>query len=373
MNAVEIIDVTKSFGSTVAANKINLSVRKGEFYSFLGPSGCGKTTVLRMIAGFEKPTSGRILIDGKDIVSMPAHKRPVNMVFQNYALFPHLTILDNVCFGLKFGAHSKAEIVERAKKAISLVRLEHLQGRFPSQLSGGQQQRIALARAIVKEPSVLLLDEPLSALDPQIREEMQSELSRLQSELNMTFIMVTHDQDEALALSHRIAVFCQGHLDQVGSPQAIYDEPATEFVARFIGQTNIFAGTVESFSSGQAKIKISDGTVCGAPSNPVEPGATVMICIKPEQTSVVSVGSQPSLNVCHDGLLSLPGVVKSVSYKGDTTDCLVQTKVGTFRAEIPRQHQAVPLGAHVSVQFNCSDLRVIVKSDGPKALSAAAN
>lgn len=257
--AIQINDVSKNFGGNFAARNINLQIEEGEFFSFLGPSGCGKTTLLRMIAGFETPTSGTILIAGKDVVGVPPHKRSVNMVFQNYALFPHLTVGENVAFGLKSTKQfDRAEIASRVTSALQLVRLEQFLERMPSQLSGGQQQRVALARALVNKPAVLLLDEPLSALDPQIREEMQIELSQLQKRLNMTFIMVTHDQAECLALSTRVAVFCQGNLEQVGRPEEIYDQPRTPFVAKFIGQTNLFDGEIVKDLGDKYLVKVAE-------------------------------------------------------------------------------------------------------------------
>lgn len=258
-SAVEIIEVSKSFKDAHAVRGINLSIGTGEFFSLLGPSGCGKTTLLRMIAGFEQPSSGRILVDGRDMEDVPPHKRPVNMVFQSYALFPHLNVFENVAFGLRVsGGCPQGEISARVNQALELVRLPHLAHRFPRELSGGQQQRIAFARAIVNRPQVLLLDEPLSALDPRIREEMQEELARFKDELKITFVMVTHDQSEAFALSDRIAVFNHGHLEQVGTPEQIYLRPQTPFVADFIGQTNLIAGTVVELAAPFALLKINE-------------------------------------------------------------------------------------------------------------------
>ncbi len=257
--AIQAIEISKRFGTTQAVRTLNLDVEESEFFSLLGPSGCGKTTLLRMIAGFETPSTGELFVGGKNVLGVPPHKRPVNMVFQSYALFPHLTVFENVAFGLKSGPKiTSDELTARVGEALNLVRLSHLAERFPSQLSGGQQQRVALARAVVNRPMVLLLDEPLSALDPQIREEMQSELARLQRELNMTFVMVTHDQDEALALSSRIAVFYNGNLEQVGTPKEVYERPATPFVARFIGNTNLIEGTLLSSDSSSAKVQLGD-------------------------------------------------------------------------------------------------------------------
>lgn len=356
--AIDVRDVTKTFGKTVAARNISLRVEKGEFFSFLGPSGCGKTTVLRMLAGFESPTSGQILIDGNDVVKMPAHKRPVNMVFQSYALFPHLSVLENICFGLQFGKIPKSEIIRLARRALALVRLEHLESRYPVQLSGGQQQRIALARAIVKEPSVLLLDEPLSALDPQIREEMQSELSRLQRELNMTFVMVTHDQNEALALSHRIAVFCAGNLEQVDVPRAIYSSPKTKFVAQFIGHSNVIPCTYVEFANGVHRVKLPNGEVFGAISQSgfrPSAGEETFICVKPQAIALWSESqSQNKLTGTGSDQNWLRGQVRSLSYKGTSVEYFIEVGDLLVRADAaPHSALESPQSAlSASLSFN---------------------
>jgi len=321
--AIQAIEISKRFGNTQAVRTLNLDVEESEFFSLLGPSGCGKTTLLRMIAGFETPSTGQLFVGGKDVLGVPPHKRPVNMVFQSYALFPHLTVAENVAFGLRSGPKiPQADIKARVIEALNLVRLSHLSERFPSQLSGGQQQRVALARAVINRPMVLLLDEPLSALDPQIREEMQSELARLQRELNMTFVMVTHDQAEALALSSRIAVFYNGNLEQVGSPKEVYERPSTAFVARFIGNTNLIEGTLISSTNGSARVKVGDqrevvidsSTVNGAAS-----GNTVLISVKPQALTLNSSSSE------NGGLQSK---VLHRSYLGASTEYLVRSDLG---------------------------------------------
>lgn len=283
--AIRIAAVTKSFGANFAVQAITLDIQEGEFFSLLGPSGCGKTTLLRMIAGFETPTTGKILIAGEDMHNVPPHKRKANMVFQNYALFPHLTVFNNVAFGLKSSHTPRGEIQERVKTALDLVRLGDFAERMPAQLSGGQQQRVALARAVVNRPKVLLLDEPLSALDIQIREEMQNELARLQRQLNMTFVMVTHDQHEALALSTRVAVFCKGNLEQVGTPHEIFEQPNTRFVASFIGQSNLIHGTLKNREGNFAVVEIENGINVIVRDNPkcatVQNGQPVIAWIKP--------------------------------------------------------------------------------------------
>jgi spermidine/putrescine ABC transporter ATP-binding subunit len=237
---IEIQGVSKSFGNVKVLNNISLSINKGEFFSLLGPSGCGKTTLLRIIAGFEKPDSGRIIIDGVDYTDAPPYKRPVNMVFQNYALFPHLNVFENVAFGLKYQNLSKFEIKKKVLEALELVQLSGFENRKPSELSGGQKQRVALARALVLKPKVLLLDEPLNALDPKLRKEMQIELKKLQHNIGITFIFVTHDQEEALSISDRIAVINNGQIEQVGTGYEIFERPRTEFVANFMGARNLF-------------------------------------------------------------------------------------------------------------------------------------
>lgn len=267
--AVEAIQVSKCFDSTVAVADVSLKVAPGEFFSLLGPSGCGKTTLLRMIAGFEEPSAGRIIIAGQDMTGVAAHKRPVNLVFQSYALFPHLSVFDNVAFGLRSsGRVARADIPARVRSALELVRLEKASDQFPARLSGGQQQRVALARAIVNNPQVLLLDEPLSALDLKIRQEMQAELARLQLRLGMTFVMVTHDQQEALALSNRMAVFHRGRLEQVGSPEEIFEQPGTAFVADFIGQTNLLAAAVVERSGTFLKVEVKGAVSLWVKDNP---------------------------------------------------------------------------------------------------------
>ena len=251
-HAVELRNVSKKFGDYVAVRDINLLIRKGEFFTMLGASGCGKTTTLRLIAGFELPSEGQIMIAGKDMSDSPAYVRPVHTVFQNYALFPHLTILENVAFPLRIRRLPKAERNERARAALDLVRMGRFADRKPSQLSGGQQQRIALARALVNEPEVLLLDEPLGALDLKLRKEMQMELKEMQRRLGITFVFVTHDQEEALTMSDRIALMHGGKVEQLADPVALYDQPVSRYVAEFIGETNILPGAI--LADGQVEL-----------------------------------------------------------------------------------------------------------------------
>ncbi len=260
---VQLEGVNKYFGKNHVVKNLNLSVEEGEFLTLLGSSGCGKTTTLRMIAGFEEPTSGSILVEGQAVEEKEPFERNVNTVFQSYALFPHKTIYDNVAYGLKMKKVPKTEIARRVKEIMALVQLTGFEERYPSQLSGGQKQRVAIARALINRPRVLLLDEPLGALDLKLRKQMQLELKRLQRKLNITFIYVTHDQEEALTMSDRIAVMHDGILDQLGTPEEIYEQPRTKFVATFIGETNIFEGNIKELAMGRVAVRIENGVIRG--------------------------------------------------------------------------------------------------------------
>ncbi len=292
---IELIDVVKSFplkrGETSAVravNNISLEIYDGEFFALLGASGCGKTTTLRLIAGFEQPDSGEILIDGKPMAGVPAFYRPVNTVFQDYALFPHMTVLQNVMFGLQMERVPKPEAMRRAHEALDIVRLPQAAYRKPRELSGGMQQRVALARAIVKRPSVLLLDEPLGALDLKLRREMQIELKEMQQELGITFIYVTHDQEEALTMANRIAVMNAGEVQQVGRPHEIYEAPASQFVADFIGETNFLTGQLVEISGKTGVVSIEDDTNVEATLNnePYAIGQDVTVAVRPEKIGI---------------------------------------------------------------------------------------
>ena len=278
--------MSKRFANFTAVQEVNLTVNAGEFLTFLGPSGCGKTTLLRMISGFETPTSGQVMLDNADVTHLPPYKRDVNQVFQSYALFPHLNIWDNIAFGLRMKEVARDEIQTRVERAIDMVALSGFELRRPSQLSGGQQQRVALARAIVNRPKVLLLDEPLSALDAKLRHAMQIELKRLQKQLGITFIFVTHDQEEALTMSDRIAVFNQGRIEQLGTSGEIYHRPTTPFVAQFIGQANLIEAEVMSISETGARIRVGGGIELSA--NCGSPGAArkVLVSIRPEKLRI---------------------------------------------------------------------------------------
>lgn len=288
--AVELANVTKKFGDFVAVDSVDLRIRDGEFFSLLGPSGCGKTTTLRMIAGFEQPTMGEIYIKGQPVAGIPPHRRPVNTVFQSYALFPHMTVAQNVAFGLEMKKVPKAEIKRRVAEVLELVQLPQMSERRPRQLSGGQQQRVALARALVNRPDVLLLDEPLGALDLKLRKAMQLELKQIQAEVGITFIYVTHDQEEALTMSDRIAVMSDGLVQQVGEPRAIYEHPNNRFVADFIGETNFVNGLVADLGV-FTTVKIGDVPVLGtADGRQLDVGQPVTLALRPEKINLYPKG-----------------------------------------------------------------------------------
>ncbi|MBF2077853.1 MAG: ABC transporter ATP-binding protein [Synechococcales cyanobacterium T60_A2020_003] len=321
---VELRRVTKVFQGETAVRGINLGIRRGEFFSILGPSGCGKTTTLRLIAGFEDPTAGEVLIRGQSMIRVPAYRRPVNTVFQSYALFGHMTVWDNVAFGLRIRKLSKAEVRSRVDEALQLVKMTAYAQRFPRQLSGGQQQRVALARALVNRPAVVLLDEPLGALDLKLRKEMQVELSNLHQELGVTFVMVTHDQEEALSLSDRIAVMNEGLIEQIGSPSEIYEYPQTPFVADFIGDTNLFQGQVAHADSSTLKITTDRGLNIYARPSEVWNGASpssVFVSIRPEKIHV-------SLDAPESGMNCFEGRLKNVMYLGTHVHYLIELLSG---------------------------------------------
>jgi spermidine/putrescine transport system ATP-binding protein len=289
--AVELVNVTKRFGDVVAVDEVSLKIEDGEFFSLLGPSGCGKTTTLRMIAGLEFVTEGEILLHGAAMGQTPAFKRPVNTVFQNYALFPHRSVERNVSFGLEMKKVPKEEINRRVVEALEMVRLPDLARRRPKELSGGQQQRIALARALVNRPEVLLLDEPLGALDLKLRKTMQLELKQLQEQVGITFIYVTHDQEEALTMSDRIAVMNMGKVLQIGPPEEIYERPTTRFVADFIGETNFLEGEVEEIDGQEIVVSLEkQASVRGHCTVPVRKGQAVSVVIRPEKLSLTENG-----------------------------------------------------------------------------------
>jgi spermidine/putrescine transport system ATP-binding protein len=314
--AIGIRDVSKVFGAGEAAftavTSANISIRENEFFTLLGPSGCGKTTLLRMIAGFEFSTGGEILLNGKNIADIPPFRRPINTVFQSYALFPHMTVAENIGFGLRMLGRSKAEVAARVTEMLRLVQMEPMARRRISEISGGQQQRVALARALAPQPKVLLLDEPLSALDYKLRKEMQLELKRMQLETRITFIFVTHDQEEALTMSDRIAVMSRGRVLQVGSPREIYDAPADRFVAEFIGETNFLTGHVQSMTDGLAVIGLPSGDGLTAQGDGAGVGDEATIVIRPEHAEVVAPAQS-------GGAALLRGTLENVVYFGTDT------------------------------------------------------
>ncbi len=329
--AVELERVVKKFGEVVAVNGISLGVRDGEFFSLLGPSGCGKTTTLRLIAGFEMPTSGSVRIYGEEQGYLPPYQRPVNTVFQNYALFPHMTVAQNVAFGLEMKKVPKEEIKRRVAEALELVRLTGKENRRPKQLSGGQKQRVALARALVNRPKVLLLDEPLGALDLKLRKAMQSELKALQERVGITFIYVTHDQEEALVMSDRIAVMNEGNVLQVGTPEEIYEQPQNRFVADFIGKTNFIPGKVVMLSGEAADVRLEDGTVVAA-ARPealgVSAGEQVVLSIRPEKIYIAPHGEKPLVPDA-DALTHAVGQLQKVFFVGVERRYIVALPDGT--------------------------------------------
>ncbi|MGI8941702.1 MAG: ABC transporter ATP-binding protein [Actinomycetota bacterium] len=317
---VQLVDLVKRFGGIEAVRAITLDIPAGEFFSLLGPSGCGKTTTLRMIGGFERPTSGRILLDEHDVGDVPPHKRNVNTVFQNYALFPHLDVAQNVAFGLRFTKVSKEETNKKVHDALALVRLSDFAERRPHQLSGGQQQRVALARALILNPSVLLLDEPLGALDAKLRKALQIELKALQEQVGITFIYVTHDQEEALTMSDRIAVMSEGLIEQVGSPKQVYDEPSSAYVADFLGVSNLMAARAEGpDSAGGCRVHLGDFELragCGH----LDAQGDVMVVVRPER---VRLEAREATGENH-----IPAIVERVVYVGAVTQLIVRLATG---------------------------------------------
>ncbi|MFN2587835.1 MAG: ABC transporter ATP-binding protein [Actinomycetota bacterium] len=291
MGEVRLEGITKVFKDTPAVDDVSITVASGEFFSLLGPSGCGKTTTLRMIGGFEEPTAGRVYLDGGDVTALPAYKRDVNTVFQSYALFPHLDVFENVAFGLKRRRVPKHEIRPRVEEMLELVDLAGLGDRRSNQLSGGQQQRVALARALINRPQVLLLDEPLGALDLKLRKSMQLELKRIQGDVGITFVYVTHDQDEAMTMSDRIAVMNAGRMEQVGPPEAVYELPATEFVAGFLGASNLLDGEVEVSGGDLAKVRLAEGGVMTLPPGRLPGSGRVRVGVRPEKLHIAAEGA----------------------------------------------------------------------------------
>ncbi|MCS7005938.1 MAG: ABC transporter ATP-binding protein [Thermoleophilia bacterium] len=363
---IRIEGVTKRFGAVTALHDVTLGIREGEFFALLGPSGCGKTTLLRLLAGFERPDRGRLLLDGRDLVGVKPYRRPLNMMFQSYALFPHMTVEENVAYGLRMEGLRRREALARAHDALALVHLEGLGGRRPAQLSGGQRQRVALARALVKRPRVLLLDEPLSALDRQIRSEMQVELKRIQHTVGVTFIVVTHDQEEAITMADRIAVLDRGRIVQVGEPETLYEVPETLFVARFLGESNLFSGTLEL---GEDRAFLVDSDVrwevdaAQARRRGLAPGTRATAVVRPERTIVAAATRPPT--PAPPNLAS--GVVAETVYLGAARKVVVDlARGGTVQARFEsRGDGAFAPGEAVVVGWEPAAAALVVASDEP--------
>ena len=337
--AVELAAISKQFGDHVVVDRVALEIRNGEFFSLLGPSGCGKTTTLRMIAGFETPTAGRIRLGGADVTDRPAHLRRVGMVFQNYALFPHLSVADNVAFALRLQRVAAPEIARRVAAALQMVRLPGLDARSPSQLSGGQQQRVALARALVFRPTVVLLDEPLGALDQKLRKAMQLELKALQKEIGLTFVYVTHDQEEALTMSDRIAVMDGGRVLQIADPETLYQRPASRFVADFIGVSNFLEGSVRERTGALVTIALrleGERLIRAAWRDGLAVGQAVTTAVRPERMRLVPLGAAtPQVGADN----TLEGTVRDIVYTGSDTQYFVELGASTtVMVRVPNDH-----------------------------------
>jgi spermidine/putrescine transport system ATP-binding protein len=356
---IELSKLTKQFAEVTAVAGINLHIPGGEFFSLLGPSGCGKTTTLRMIAGFEQPTSGEILLDGTDVAYTPPHHRNVNTVFQNYALFPHLNVFDNIAFGLRRAKRPKSEIKERVGQSLELVQLAGYERRKSSQLSGGQQQRVALARALVLNPAVLLLDEPLGALDAKLRKALQIELKALQQEVGITFLYVTHDQEEALTMSDRLAVMNGGHIEQVGAPQDVYEDPETLFVADFLGVSNLMEARVVSAGTHACRVAV-DGYELETRGTDQDVIGAAKIVIRPERIELEDHGAPSGPN-------RVPGMVERVVYVGSAVQVIVRAATGeSLQALVQNKGTGLAFeqGTPVQLHLPADALRVLPSGIG---------
>jgi iron(III) transport system ATP-binding protein len=346
---IQLEDIVKRFGNLEAVSHVSLDIQDGELFTLLGPSGCGKTTILRLVGGFHRADQGRIIFGDRDMTGKPPYERNIGMVFQNYALWPHMRIFDNIAYGLKLKKFSGGEVQEKVARALGLVNLQGLEQRYPGELSGGQQQRVALARALVLNPDVLLLDEPLSNLDAKIRIQVRAEIRKLQKELGITTIYVTHDQEEALTLSDRIAVLSQGRLQQLGGPNELYEKPYNPFVADFIGINNLIPGKVKTAMDSGSRLVVDSvaGPIACAGDGRLKPGVDCMVCIRPE-TAELSLS--PTLL---DGFTSITGTVSFPSYIGNTIRYDVDVAGITFKVDIqnPRDHQLLPVGTKVFIRF----------------------
>ena len=356
---VKLDSLTKTYRDVVAVEDLDLEMPPGEFFTMVGPSGCGKTTTLRMIAGFERPTSGRILLDGVDVAQTPPHRRNVNTVFQSYALFPHLNVADNVAFGLKYRRVTKEERRKGVAEILDLVQLKGFERRKPSELSGGQQQRVALARALVLRPRVLLLDEPLGALDARLRKDLQVELKALQEEVGVTFIFVTHDQEEALTMSDRIAVMNGGHVEQAGPPQAVYEDPETLFVADFLGVSNLIEAEAEGREGECCVLHVAERTL-RAEQGTLEARGDVKVMIRPERVRVEPLGS--------DGENRVPGLVEHAVFRGGFRELRVRILGGSLiTMMVPNDGEplAYEEGESLTLHFPRDALRVLAPPPPP--------
>ena len=353
--AVDLKGVTLTYGSFVAVKNVDLKIDKGSFVTLLGPSGCGKTTILRSIAGLVSPTAGEIIVAGRRINDVPIYKRNIGLVFQNYALFPHKTVADNIAFGLKYRSVPKGQIAAKVKRALDMVRLPGVEKKLPSQLSGGQQQRIALARAIVIEPDVLLLDEPLSALDANLREEMRVELKIIQREVGITTIFVTHDQEEALAMSDRIVVMNHGLIEQNGTPEDVYRKPASKFVASFLGQSNLIAGTIASTAEGRAKVTLENGATieADAPAS-AKKGDKVTVIVRAQRLDVAKAGKGPN---------KLKGKIAATSYLGGSAIYAIEADGLKLQANTIIDDKVFREGDMVDIGFAPSDCVLLGADD----------
>jgi spermidine/putrescine transport system ATP-binding protein len=366
---IELINIVKTYDGAVAVDDLSLQIESGEFYSLLGPSGCGKTTTLRCLAGFEIPDAGQVCLDGREITGLPPHRRSVNTVFQSYALFPFLDVADNVAFGLKYHRVPRSEIRQRVGDALELVRLNGYERRRPSELSGGQQQRVALARALVLRPSVLLLDEPLGALDAKLRRVLQVELKALQEQLGVTFVYVTHDQEEALTMSDRIAVMSQGRVQQIGTPRTVYEEPTNAYVADFLGISNLMPATVTEPGSGHSpcRVALGDFSLAACCGETAATGA-VKLAVRPERVVLHPFGT--------GGPNHVPGMVERIVFLGSASQVFLTLAPGvTIQALIgnARALTTWTQGTPVSAELPAESLRVLPERDeaGPPMQSAA--
>ena len=352
MPLVSIEHVSKSFGTVRAVDDVSLTIGEGEFFALLGPSGCGKTTLMRMIAGFGAPDQGRILLQGRDLAGVPPHNRPVNMMFQSYALFPHLNVFDNVAFGLREEGVAKADIFARVEEALRLVQMQGFARRKPDALSGGQKQRVALARAVVKRPKLLLLDEPLAALDRRLREETQEELKRLQQTLGIAFLVVTHDQDEAMMMADRIAVMEKGCVLQIGAPATLYEEPKSRAVAKFIGDANVFDPEIRARIDDRALVHIG-----AANFEVTAPAGAFALGLRPEKIRVLEQER------ADPDLITLDATIDHILYRGDVTDLRVITNGLPLRVSMlnATRHKALRLsrGDAIRIAFDPADVMVL--------------